>query len=62
MVKNVFENSKSFWKSKTLWVNGLAFIGALAAWSSGQVEAGVALTFARVVNFALRWVSSQKLQ
>jgi hypothetical protein len=55
------KNMKEWYKSKTLWVNGLAFIAGVAAWASGQAEAGVSITLASFVNFSLRWITKNEI-
>jgi hypothetical protein len=55
-------DSKSWYSSKTLWINLLSFISGIALWAQGQIEVGSALTIAGAVNFSLRWISSKEIQ
>jgi hypothetical protein len=59
---------KSFWKSKTIWVNGLTLLAGLIAYASGSevmtdypavIAALVAVQGA--VNVALRFVTWEKI-
>lgn len=56
------KQTKKWYQSKTLWVNVLMFMSALATYTAGEVEAGNALTIASVVNFAMRFLTNTKLE
>lgn len=59
MAKN---QTKKWWKSKTLWVNTLVFIGGLATALAGELEAGGTLTIIGVFNVILRLVTKTKIE
>jgi hypothetical protein len=54
-----FNTTKPFWKSKTLWVNLLIIASGVAAWASGQVDAGLPITLAGVLNTILRVMTKE---
>jgi len=53
---------KKWYQSKTVWINALLFMSALAAFVGGEVEAGSTLTVASIVNFALRFYTTQQIK
>ena len=55
------EEVKSFWKSKTLWINVLAIVGAVCTAFSGELTTAGTLTLVAVVNIVLRIVTKTKL-
>lgn len=60
---------KEWWKSKTLWVNGLTFVGALLSFAAGHeviaqypaVASGI-LTVVAAVNIALRFLTNEPIE
>lgn len=52
---------KKWYKSKTLWINVLLIVVGLATTFIGELQAGVTLTGAGIINTVLRVVSSTKL-
>lgn len=54
--------NKEWWKSKTLWINGLAFIRGVATIMSEQIAAGTTLTLATVINIVLRYYTKTELK
>ena len=52
---------KQFWKSKTVWVNGLALLGGIVTAISGELATGGTVTMLTVANIVLRVVSKSKL-
>ena len=62
MVNIQINNSKKWYQSKTLWVNILAGIAALATGLSQIVSTGEAISFMAIVNIILRFISSSKLE
>jgi len=60
--KNVFKESKEFWKSKTLWTNVLFVVAGLATWASGEMATGATITLAGIINTALRIYTKHELK
>lgn len=54
--------TKKWYQSKTLLINGLAIIAGVAADLSGQLEAGVVLNFMGVVGIVLRYVTKSAIK
>ena len=54
--------NKDWYKSKTLWINGLAIIGGIATAISIDLASGSVLTIASVVNIILRIVTKTDLK
>jgi len=57
---------KPFWQSKTIWVNGLALVGAGSGWLAGTLtsypEVVASLVIAQaLVNIVLRFVTKTQV-
>ena len=61
MVKVEITEQKEWWKSKTVWINGLTAIAAIATGVAEMLTAGEVITFMAIVNIALRFVTKSKL-
>ena len=55
-------NAKSFWKSKTFWINLLAIIGGITTALSGDIQNGVTLSGLSIANIVLRAVTNQGIK
>ena len=53
---------KKWYLSKTLWINIGAVVLGVAGILLGQIEAGLSITFAGVVNAILRVISEKKIE
>jgi len=55
------ETGKAWWKSKTIWINGLGIIGGICTALSVDMAAGTTITLAGIINLILRVVTKQGL-
>lgn len=53
---------KKWWTSKTLWTNAAIVIAGVLVIISGQIEAGIPITFLGVVNAILRVITKEGIE
>ena len=58
---DVFMETKPWYKSKTVWINVLLLIGAVATGLQGELVASGTLTLSAVANIVLRAVSRMEI-
>ena len=61
MTKMEFKESKPWFESKTLWVNALMLVGAVATALGQEYTTAGALTVASVTNIVLRIITKSQL-
>lgn len=59
--KNVFNDKKPWYKSKTIWTQILAVIVGITTVIQGQLEAGVTITAFGVLNGYLRTITKSEV-
>ena len=52
--KQIFQETKHFWESKTIWVGALTVMAGIDTAVAADVSAGVPLTFLGLLNIILR--------
>ncbi|WP_298753762.1 hypothetical protein [uncultured Arcobacter sp.] len=62
MEKPVSKDTKSFFKSKTLWVAVISVVMGLLQWLQGQIEVGASITLMGALMVALRLITTTKLE
>ena len=55
------EETKPFWKSKTLWANVLLVVAGVATGAADALGSGSSLTILGLVNIVLRVITKQGL-
>jgi len=53
---------KKWWMSKTLWANILVIIIGLLTWISGQIQIGLPITLAGILNAILRIMTNEGIE
>ena len=54
---------KKFWKSKTLWVNGIAiFVVIIKAYTGSEITSDEAIAILAVVNMGMRIITREGLE
>ena len=61
MVKVHVSEEKKWYESKTLWINSLTMMAAIATGVAEMLTAGEAVTLMAVVNIGLRFLTKSKL-
>lgn len=56
------KNEKSFWKSKTVWINILGLSAGVLTAVQGELVTGGSLTVAALVNIVLRVVTKSGIK
>ena len=54
--------TKPFWRSKTLWTNGLALLGGVGGYLTSGDTATLAVAILGIINLVLRLVTRQALE
>jgi len=58
----VINKSKEFWKSKTMWINGLLLLGGIATAFADHLAAGGVISLIALSNLVLRVISNQSIK
>ena len=61
MVKVHVSEEKKWYESKTLWINSLTMMAAIATGVAEMLTAGEAVTLMAIVNIGLRFLTKSKL-
>lgn len=61
MVKINITEQKKWYESKTIWINILTIIGAIATGIVEMLSAGEAITLMAIANILLRFITKSKI-
>jgi len=53
---------KNWWQSKTLWTNLVIVLAGVLTILSGEISAGVTITFAGIINAVLRVITENGIE
>lgn len=62
MAKVQINGDKKFWKSKTMWINGLLLLGGICTALADHLVSGGVISLIAVANIVLRVVSKSEIR